>query len=173
MPRARPELTAEIELKILAALRAGGFPHVAAEIAGVARETFDEWLTRGTGKRPPVKYRRFANEVRTAIAQARLKAEMQVLAKDPRFWLKYGPGKETADRPGWSNAVKPLPAEKDAIAQILASPEWIRIYTFLLRFLEPFPEARAAVAHEFDRLMDERGSDAPRNESRARGKRRS
>jgi hypothetical protein len=45
--------------------------------------------------------------VREAIATARLAAEMQALKDDPLFWLKYGPGKETADVPGWSNAVKP------------------------------------------------------------------
>ena len=107
MPTKRPVPTPEIEKMILAYVRAGGFTHVAAEAAGVPRDLFDAWMRKGEGKRPPKVYRLFAVAVRQAEAQARLGAEVAALKDKPMDWLKAGPGKETAARPGWSALAKP------------------------------------------------------------------
>ena len=96
----RPKLTDAIEHKILVWIRSGVYPHVAAEAYGVPRALFEKWMRHGEKHRTQP-YRRFWRKVREAQAQARLKAEMDARAKDARFWLHYGPGKEIADTPGW------------------------------------------------------------------------
>src|SRR5262249_57257612 len=75
MPPTRPKLTPAIQQAIIAYVRAGGFPHVAAEAAGVSAETFDHWMELGERPRAAAKYRDFADAVRQPVAQARLGAE--------------------------------------------------------------------------------------------------
>ena len=90
-------------------IRAGGFPHVAAEAAGIPADVFDAWLARGARKvrrdSNPL-YRHLRDEVRTAKAQARLKAEMAVLEDNPAKWLQQGPGKEKPEQEGWTSRNK-------------------------------------------------------------------
>lgn len=154
MPRPRCRLTPTLEKQILGYIRAGGFPQVAAEAAGVPREVFADWLAQGrrAGARAP--YRAFAWNVIQAIAQARLKAEIAVRDKDARFWLRYGPGREMPGAPGWTGPAKPSTAPAGEI-NALAHPEWGRLWRLMLAALEPFPQARAAVAEAL-------AGDAPR-----------
>ena len=117
MAAKRPLLTSAVEKMILAYVRAGGFAHVAAEAAGVPRDLFDEWMRKGEGDRTVKKYRLFAVAVRQAEAQARLGAEVAALKDKPMDWLKAGPGKETAAKPGWSALAKPRRRRQaDAVA---------------------------------------------------------
>jgi hypothetical protein len=112
MPKPLYPWTELVELKIVSGIRHGAFPYIAAEAAGIPREVFADWMRRGSAKRPSPRFRRFRDQVREAIATARLAAEMYALKNDPLAWLKFGPGKETTDVPGWSNAVKPPPADE-------------------------------------------------------------
>jgi len=137
---ARVRLTPEIERQIVATIRAGAFAHMAAEAAGVPRRLFALWLARGREKKARATYRHFRQNVLQAKAQARLSAEMEARKKDPKFWLRYGPGKEAADAPGWTTARKQ--AGKSAG---LANPAWQRLLGTLLQVLTPFPEARQAI----------------------------
>jgi hypothetical protein len=139
MSRLRP--TPEIEKAVAAFIRAGGYPHVAAEAAGVPRETFDDWLRRGRSPRAHAAYRRFAEAVRQAHAHARLTAEIAALKNKPLDWLRNGPGKETPASPGWTSAVKPASAPAG-----FAEAELHDLIRALLDVLGPYPEARAAVA---------------------------
>ena len=66
MARTRHLLTPAVEQAILSFIRAGGFPVVAAEAAGVPRAVFERWLARGEAPRGPAKYRAFAEAVRQA-----------------------------------------------------------------------------------------------------------
>jgi hypothetical protein len=145
------------EWLVLASIRAGGYPHIAAQAYGIAAHRFLHWLRRGLMRSAPRKMRRLAARVYEAAARARLKAEMAVFDADPRFWLRYGPGKETRGAPGWSALAKPLfePGGEGA-GELLASPEFQAILTGLLRTLDVYPEARAAVAKDLLR----RGCDA-------------
>src|SRR5689334_11150720 len=86
-------LTAEIQTTIVAYLRAGGFPEVAAAAAGVPVARFARWMHRGQQPRAPRRYRRFAAAVAEALAQARLGAEVATHEKRPLDWLKCGPGR--------------------------------------------------------------------------------
>ena len=88
-------LTPELQERIVAALRAGGFPEVAAQAWGVSPRTFRRWMRRGEVQEIEP-YRSFAAAVREAIAQARLRAEMDIFEElGPRIWLQHGPGRET------------------------------------------------------------------------------
>jgi hypothetical protein len=143
MPRDRPLPTPELQQSICAFIRAGGFPRVAAEAAGVPAAVFERWLRRGKRRRAPDCYRAFAEAVAQARAQARLAAELQAFEKRPLDWLKCGPGRETAADPGWASAPKPVSrGGADADTPSLP-PEVLAVFQRLLEVLAPFPEARA------------------------------
>src|SRR5438105_549052 len=95
----RHTLTPAVEQALVAYIRAGGFPHVAAEAAGVPREVFADWMRKGEQPGARGQYRNFALAVRQAVAHARLGAEVSVRTDKPLDWLRNGPGRETADSP--------------------------------------------------------------------------
>jgi hypothetical protein len=146
----RHRLTPAVGQQICAFIRAGGYPPVAAEGAGVPRKLFARWLARGLRKGAREPYRSFAESVRQAEAQARLGAEMAAYKKDAMGWLKGGPGRETTARPGWSMPVKARTPDERKRNPLLQS-EVARLLAALLHALTPFPEARAAVAAVLDR----------------------
>lgn len=138
-------LSAAAKQLILASVRSGGYPHVAAEAAGMPAKLLDQWITLAASKKGPRRVRAFIKELRQAAAQARLKAEIDAHA-DPKFWLKHGPGKETAKDPGWTNPSKAGTAHSQALSDVFASPEWAAIWTTIHTTLATFPEARSALA---------------------------
>lgn len=140
MPRV--QLTPTLAEAIAAGIRAGGYPHVAAQAWGVRRADFDGWLDKGasSGGKP----RLLVAAVEQAHAQARLRAEMTVFRDDPRIWLEHGPGRDQPANPGWSSAPRPAPAP-DAEAAAAAT-DWTNLAQRLLLKLLPFPEARLVVA---------------------------
>jgi hypothetical protein len=154
MPAKSPPLTPEVEQKILAYVRAGGYAHVAAVAAGIPREVFEEWMRKGEAKRPTQKYKPFAEAVRQAEATARLNAEVAALKDKPMDWLKAGPGKETTAKPGWSALVKPQTGGGKE-TPVLMEPDVQRFLAVLLRALEPHPEIRAAVVGMLTELGEE------------------
>jgi len=89
----------------VAYVRAGAFPHVAAQAAGISTRTFHDWMARGEdrhdsrGSTP--KLRAFARAVRTAQAEARIGAEVRVYRERPAQWLKYA-ARSTPDLEGWT-----------------------------------------------------------------------
>src|SRR5690348_10863514 len=110
-PRCPPPTDEQLR-SITAFIRSGGFPLVAAEAAGVSRERFEQWLQLGSitkGKTTP--YRTFTLAVRQAVAEARLKAEIEVFTSDPVCWLRNGP-KDAPGNPGWSALAVPVKAEE-------------------------------------------------------------
>jgi len=139
-------LTPTLQAAICGHIFAGGFPQVAAEAAGLPREVFERWLRQGRARGARRKYRLFYEAVMQARAQVRLAAECKALAKDPLAWLKSGPGKETPDAPGWTNPLRGLPQGDTEAVNFLLRRETQELVLTLLRLLQPFPEARAAVA---------------------------
>src|SRR5947209_2304864 len=130
MADTRHRLTPALGQQICAYIRAGGYPPVAAQAAGVSGKLFKRWLTRGARKGAREPYRSFAESVRQAEAQARLGAEMAAYKKDAMGWLKSGPGRETADGPGWSMPVKAR-AGDERKANPLLHPEVARLVAAL------------------------------------------
>src|SRR5436309_2160636 len=144
----RHPLTPEVQQQIVALVRAGGFPHVAAVAAGIPVKTFESWLRCGRARRPQPLYRDFYEAVQQALAQARLVAETQALRKAPLSWLRYGPGRQTGRLPGWTDAVKPPRMERHAFAASVQRMQ--ELVSTMLDALEAFPEARAALAQALD-----------------------
>ena len=139
----RIRLTPTLTEKIVASLRAGAFPEVAAEAWGVAKDTFNDWVRLGgEGDR---RYVAFTADVRQASAQARLRAEMEMFKEQPRYWLQFGPGREAGDLPGWTSAVKPRPVSSRE-PNFLLSAEFRRLGRQLLEILSPWPDAREKAA---------------------------
>jgi hypothetical protein len=137
-----PPPTPELTLRIVSFVRAGGYDWVAAQAAGVSRAVFRGWLERGAaGGRQP--YRGLYLEVEQAKGHARLSAEIQVREKDAKFWLRHGPGRETADAPGWTVAVKPAAAGPEKEGWSMA--EVLEVMGKVQQSLVPFPEASVAV----------------------------
>jgi hypothetical protein len=169
MTATRHRLTPELQQAICGFILSGGYPHVAAEAAGLPREVFDCWLRRGAGARPSRKYRLFREAILSAQAQARLAAESRVMDGNPLAWLKHGPGRDTPDQPGWSNPPRAMPVASEAVSLLLHQQTQELIAT-LLRLLQPYPEVRAAVAealtsasggHELPEQADSGGSRPP------------
>src|SRR5437016_2769790 len=99
------KLTPATEDSILAGIRSGGFPHVAAAAFGIPHSVFKKWLRRAA-KAKNSEYAMFARKVEQAQATARLNAEIQTHHKDPRLWLRSGPGRETPTAAGWTTFVR-------------------------------------------------------------------
>ena len=144
MARARYRLTLALQEKIVAYIRAGGYAHIAAEAAGLPREVFARWLARGESAGAPAIYRAFARAIREAEAQARLQAELNVRCDKPLDWLKAGPGKASADNPGWGNPGKAGVADKIDRAQIWS--EVLHLFGRCAEQLAGYPDARAALS---------------------------
>ncbi|MBM3997055.1 MAG: hypothetical protein FJ303_23320 [Planctomycetes bacterium] len=136
----RFRMTPALRSQIVASIRAGGYPHVAAEAWGVSKDVFDDWMKRGLAADSREPYKSFAIEVREARAQARLRAEMAVFEKDAKTWLTQGPGREADDNPGWSVSVKPAEGIGKPRNPLL-DPELLALFRSVLDALAPYPEA--------------------------------
>jgi hypothetical protein len=166
MSQSRPKLTPEIQQAIVAYVRAGGFPHVAAEAAGVPAETFAHWLELGERPRAAAKYRQLADAVRQAVAQARLSAEMETRSGTPLDWLRGGPGRPSPEGDGWTGPARAAPATTSEAT--LQSPEVQKLVAALLDALGSHPEARAAVAVALQQFSADSAQKRPhRRSSRA------
>jgi hypothetical protein len=144
-------LTDETKRGILAGIRAGGFPHVAAAAYGVDEELWERWMSRGRGQGAREPYRSFVREVDAARAQARLRAEMTMLDKDGRTWLKHGPGRDLPGKPGWAALAKPAPPRPSAAANPLESPDITTVMAEVRASLAAFPDALAAATDAIER----------------------
>jgi hypothetical protein len=78
---------------------------------------------------------------------------MDVRAKDARFWLHYGPGKESPGNPGWSAMAKPAPPSARTL-HFLLDPEFLALLSIILQELAPYPEARQAILRAVDRAHE-------------------
>jgi hypothetical protein len=144
MPATPRSPTPAVQQTIVAYIRAGGFPHVAAEAAGVPRTVFMTWLRRGEKPKAAAHYRAFYEAVLQARAEARMRAEIAAFKNRPLDWLRSGPGKEKPDNPGWTGNVKAATGQGPGDAML--QPWMQQLVASLLGVLAPYPEARAALA---------------------------
>ncbi len=146
MPKKSLLPTPEITNQICSFIRAGGFPHVAAEAAGVPRLVFEDWLRRGNVKQPRQHYKQFSLAVTQATAHARLQAEIAAKQDNPIAWLRSGPGKETKESPGWTRTIGPQITTNNQSLNLMMHPEMLAIFQTLMHLLAPHPELRTQVA---------------------------
>src|SRR5262249_19894664 len=132
------KLTKELQDQILPYIRAGAYPHVAAQAAGLSEEDWNTWKEWSETRRT---YRKFFLLVTQAKAQARAAAEIDARKEDVRFWLKNGPGKEQPDNPGWAAMVRPLLTGNTNTINLFSSPDFLTFMATLRAVLAPYPEA--------------------------------
>ena len=155
MPRSRHQLTPALQEKIVAFIRAGGYPNVAAEAAGLPRAVFARWRARGRRSDAPPAYREFERAICEAEAQARLDTEVNVRKDKPLDWLKAGSGKDCADNPGWTNPGKPRASSAAGGADLeQLRGQLLHLLGRCADKLQDFPEARAALAAWLGALSD-------------------
>ena len=94
-------LNPQIQEHIVAKIREGVFPQVAAAQCGIASTTFQEWMKKD--KQP---YIDFQVAVDVAIAEKRGECEATVALTDPKFWLRNAARDRGPDNPGWSDRVE-------------------------------------------------------------------
>lgn len=92
----KTKLNSEVQKMIVETVRKGAYDWVAAEAAGITRQTFYNWMRAGEASTRS-RYSSFFVEVTKARAEARAKAEQAVYETAPLAWLRFGPGRE---RPG-------------------------------------------------------------------------
>lgn len=136
----KQKITAELTKQIAAAIRAGAYPHVAAESFGVPKNVFDQWMEWGTTGKKRQPYKGFAEDIKQAQAQARLRAEMEVFSDDPKAWLKSGPGKEKHDEPGWTGIVKPILTGSTQNINVFTNPDFLKLMAIMRGVLAPYPD---------------------------------
>ncbi len=106
---------------------------------------FVHGCNRGAARRAAARYKAFRAAVIEASAQARVTAELACFQDDPKTWLTKGPGRETAETPGWSGVVRPVVALTDnRSVNLLTDPTSSALLTMLLAALAPYPDARRA-----------------------------
>jgi len=148
-------LNRELQEQIVAGIRAGAFPQVAAQAFGVSRRSFLRWRRLGRSNEGDTEFVAFASAVDQAAAQARLRAEMGVFTEQPRIWLQHGPGRETSECPGWTVAIKPTSKAKVA-SNAFAMPEVQELIDIVLGALEGQPDVQADIADQVARLRIEK-----------------
>lgn len=145
----RPSLLVpERHKAIVAAIRAGAYDWVAAQANGVDPDTFRLWMRRGDRERIEP-FLTFVTDVRTARAQARLSAEIEVRKDQPFNWLRFGPGRERPGEDGWTESKE---IKHSGSFDVLYSQEWTLISVAIETALERFPEAKLAVVDAMKRL---------------------
>jgi len=72
--------------RIVAAVGVGAPRHVAAQSAGIARSTLQQWLARGESSNAPQLYRRFAEDLREAEAGREVEALQNIAAAAREDW---------------------------------------------------------------------------------------
>jgi transposase-like protein len=137
-----------LQEQIVAAIRAGGFPHIAAQAFGVSRQSFERWRKLGRSNEGDAELVSFARAIDEAIAQARLRAEIDVFTEQQRIWLQNGPGRESNESVGWTVAVKPI-ARQRSRRNPLMMPEVVALFGRIREALTPFPEAQEQVRKVF------------------------
>jgi hypothetical protein len=138
--------TPELESIILAGVRSGGYPHVAAAAAGVDDASFQEWIERGSRKNAREPYKSFARRLHQAEGQARLMREIEAAKDDPQFWLKNGPGRDLPGKPGWAAMIRPTLGGHQTTINLFTSAEFLQFMAMLRAVLAPYPEALEALA---------------------------
>jgi len=94
-------ITPELTEALCTLIRKGAYPTIAAQAMGLNSRTYSRYMRDGKLGHNK-KCTEFYVAVMMAKALARQVAEARVFEENPLAWLRYGPGKTTADIPGWS-----------------------------------------------------------------------
>lgn len=122
MPRGRQsKLTPELIDAICERIRVGTYPYVAAAACGVPRSTYYGWMEKAKKKGTPRIYKELSDKISEAAAAARSNAEVRVFRDRPFEWLRYGPGRERPEQPGWTETPQQVQIEAQTEHKLPAS----------------------------------------------------
>jgi len=107
------KLSAEVQEKILADVRAGAFAYVAAQRAGIDKATFFRWMARGESGEQP--FCDFRDSIRAAHYEARVVAEAEIYRTDKKFWLQHA-ARDKPGEPGWTDRHEITGAEGQSLS---------------------------------------------------------
>ena len=113
--------------EMLAFVQAGGLPEIAASAAGVEERRFHFWKVQWKKSGCSKRIRQLFQKLQQAHGQAVLRAQITAFNEKPLDWLK-NTGKQKGE---------PTPADDTPLNTMLP---------VILKTLEPFPEARQALA---------------------------
>jgi len=121
-------ISAELIDIIAGHVLAGAFLGVAAEASGISARTLFAWLEIGREVEDELRpadgfelHVELVGRLRAAHANARMTAETKVHDEDPLAWLRFGPGRERPDAPGWTSPARDVrPDSASALDQLLA-----------------------------------------------------
>jgi hypothetical protein len=148
------QISKEQQDTIVSRIRSGSFPHVAAASVGVPREVFDEWMKQGRAQR---RGRRRQFWLQVCQAQAEIRARMEIEVKqDPKFWLRFGPGKQGGSVHGWGPVGKRRPRKPRQETDW--QPALFALLGEIARKLQPMPDARQVILDAIDRISSPRPS---------------
>jgi hypothetical protein len=123
----------DLEMReMLAFVQAGGLPEIAASAAGVEEKRFHFWKVQCKKSTCPKPIRQLFQKLQQAHGQAVLRAQITAFNEKPLDWLK-----NTGKQKGEATPADDL--------------SWNQLLPAILRVLEPFPEARQALAKVFGR----------------------
>ena len=137
MPRGRQSrLTSELIDAICERIRVGTYPYVAAAACGIPRSTYYGWMEKAKKKGAPRIYKELSDKVSEAAAAARSNAEVRVFRDRPFEWLRYGPGRERPDEPGWTETPHKVQIEAEMEHKLPASYPSAEVQAEGLLFLD-------------------------------------
>jgi len=142
------ELTPEVHAKIARHIRAGAFDWVAACACGISSATFYRWMQWGAEGR--AEFREFREDVLTARAEARVVAEIEVRKTSPFNWLRYGPGRDRPEEPGWTADSFGAKIEVTTVVTLID-----QVAAVVQRELADDPERLRRIADQFAKLTAE------------------
>jgi hypothetical protein len=138
---------------IVSYIRAGSFPQVAAEAAGLPGELFETWMERGKQPDAPLPFRNFRQAIRKAQAEVRLTVEIELRKSKPLDWLRHGPGKPGDLGDGWTQPARAAPrGDPLEDVDLLTLPQMQQVIAAILDVLAPHPELCEAVAQSLRNL---------------------
>lgn len=108
------KFTLEVRERILSAIRAGNYIDTAAQSAGICKDTFYSWMTKGEARGAPREYSDFTDAVKKARAQAQVDALAIIqLAANSGNWraAAWYLEKSFPDRYGPTRTETPVAAE--------------------------------------------------------------
>ena len=156
--KTKNQFNADVCQLILQNIEEGCFPRAAASAAGITNKTLWEWLN---DTRP--KFRAFQAAYEEAIGRARSQAEKKVFKEDPKFWLRYGPGRERYDTngqiiPGWGDNAPKLaePAQQSTTINVITHPAFQAIQRVLSEVLADDPDKRSLIASKLAQIESEK-----------------
>jgi hypothetical protein len=147
--RVRLEATQEQLDQLTALLRGGTFLERACLAVGLPVAYVRQMLKQGKPRQhkdgrwsKDPKWTPFYDEVMRCEATTAAEADAECYRENKLAWSRFGPGRATKDRVGWSSGAEAKEVVVYQEANIFQDPTFLA----MIYALEAFPEARAAVA---------------------------